>query len=451
MSSRCALRILALGALCVGLSACTNGSSDDGNADATGGRGATGGGAPGGSSVGDGGSVTGGTASGASGAGGGGPLGGSSASGGADPGGGSSATGGEPTGAAGLVSGGGGHDATGGEDATGGDAAGGSGATGGGVVGAAGGVGGDGGGATGGSSGGRGGEGGNDLGFDGVVPPSFTRLTLRSSGGMPDMSVGECDYTYDDTVSFERRTRTVTWDRCYRGTIVSGSRVVTELEARGILNVASLITLSPADGCGYDAPEVSLDVEAAGATTRYYDDFYACYDPDGDRVFVRDIDPLVQWLFGIASTTAPAIPAFEGEIQARAAPILEPSPDPGSSCVEGSRDEFTLDLATRMLSWDYCAAPDGSSVYASVIGSRELTEGELAALEASWNALEVGASRSCPDHPALTYVRWPEVEISSATGLRICDEATSCLPDSVGGLYAVGFLAFYEQLTALAR
>ena len=266
---------------------------------------------------------------------------------------------------------------------------------------------------------------------------------------MPDMSTGECDYTYDNTVSFERETRTVTWDGCRGGTIVTGSRVVTELELQGVLNTASLITLSSSDSCGYDAPEVSLDVEAAGSTIRYWDDFYACYDPDGDRIFVHDIDPLISWLGRI--TGSPAIPAFEGELRAWAAPMLEPSPDPASTCTEGGWDSFTLDIATRMLSWDYCGAPDGSSVYESVIGSRELTQGELTALQDSWEALEVGVSRPCSDFPAPAFIRWPEIELAPAYGGRTYDEAMSCVPDSQGGRYTVGLVAFYAQLTALVR
>jgi hypothetical protein len=314
------------------------------------------------------------------------------------------------------------------------------------------------GGSSGGSSAGDS-SGGNQAGIPEVA--AFSTLTLVSSGGMPHhppSSAAECGDGYQDTFVFDAVAGEVAWDYCelyasYTNSVVErGSRQLTAPESIAMTNMLAKLTVGDAHACGADKPVVTLDIETAGYTARYVDDFYACQPPPDGRTFIRNIDWLYAWLATLARY--PGVPHTFTRLMLSGPPTSNPPADPSSECEQGGAYQYvnvySIDALTAELTWDYCGADPGSSVYHVASGTRSLVDAEMASVLGALADVELGNSQLCGDS---TDQPLTILTLEDAGGSMHCiNEAEACRPDYGGGYaYVTNLEQLKDAVVALAR
>jgi hypothetical protein len=310
--------------------------------------------------------------------------------------------------------------------------------------------------ATGGSGGGSTGGAGPDDPIPIFDAASYSRLTIRSSGGMPfaDSPESECDHRYEEVWVVDAQPRELTWDYCGydrdadRYVIERGARTLTDLEYQAVLNTASLLAPVTESLCGEDKPLITAEIEADGASHLYVDEFNACDGTSQYTGAVQNIDPLATWLRTLASG-AEISEAFDA-LDVWASPVIDPSPDPSSTCDEDYNVHYSLEVETRELVWDDCRASDAPNLYERAVGSRVLSADELDQVLSSISDFKIGASGPCPSLVPSTPDAAPSpavVELRD-TG-RFTDESASCLVYSYS-VYVVGAAELRALLATLA-
>jgi hypothetical protein len=193
-----------------------------------------------------------------------------------------------------------------------------------------------------------------------------------------------------------------------------------------------------------------LEVEANGAHTTYWDDFYGCRRSDPSTLYVHSIGPLEDWLNLLAH--GPVIPQDIATILMRRSPHFEVPPAVSSSCDKVEFWSYKLDVSTHALEWQSCTAAQGSNVYARVNGTRVLTDGEMSPLLARFATLEAGASAPCAGQPTAED-HWASVEVTAAGQMspRLLDEEGSCSRRWSQGIYVVNLRALEQAIELLAR
>ncbi len=126
---------------------------------------------------------------------------------------------------------------------------------------------------------------------------AFDSVLLVSTGGMPWLSAGnECGASYVNTIKVDALAATVAWDACRYDSATGhtigkqGTRAVTSAELDALRAALLQVTIGSEDLCGYDKPNVTLDVQVKGSTGRYADSFYSCRPAPEGRTFVLNID-----------------------------------------------------------------------------------------------------------------------------------------------------------------
>jgi len=149
----------------------------------------------------------------------------------------------------------------------------------------------------------------NDLvGQDGT----FQSLSLAATGGMPwpSRDGNECNASYQNVVSVDAASSSITWDTCQYDsaqshTIVArGSRTTTLAELETIRQALRAVQVGNHGYCGADKASVTLDIWVGGFLGRYVDDFYGCHPPVDGRTFVMNIDQLEYTLWALVPSPA---------------------------------------------------------------------------------------------------------------------------------------------------
>jgi len=186
-------------------------------------------------------------------------------------------------------------------------------------------------------------------------------------------------------------------------------------EVRGFVNQLRPATSS---ACGFDKPELTLDLLTSSKTYLLQDDFYACR-PLG-RTFVGQIDGLANFLFDLARTASRPPP--------QKITVVSVGGVAGDATVEGDSTcdqnlyarTSSVDLDASELTWDFCKAAAGTNVYRIVHGRRGLGVAEAADLLNAYSNLEPVYVTECVlDKPNIDVT----VETSKGT-LHYVDEAS---------------------------
>jgi hypothetical protein len=282
---------------------------------------------------------------------------------------------------------------------------------------------------------------------------SFTKLTVRSSGGMPMGSdpADECHDGYQDAWSVDRASQTLSWDFCgwpSPRVVERGRRTLSDAEFRAVVNTLSIVAPSTRDACGADKPNVTLELEVDGSSTVYTDDFYQGCDaePEGKR-YVQGLDALSGWLSWLSSGLE--IPAAPETLSVSGDPLSQ-DPPVDSECWSHYQRRYELDVSTGDLSWDYCSTPAETGAFMVVTGNRVLDEAERESALRAYGHLEVGASGPCDSLsvPANDFGYVASVWIGEA--VYLVDEGASC-SDDTSGAYAIGVAALARTLDGLVR
>lgn len=125
------------------------------------------------------------------------------------------------------------------------------------------------------------------------------------------------------------------------------------------------------------------------------------------------------------------------------------TPD-GSTCTDDYAASYELTIATKTLAWTACLpkdAADPASLFEEKTGARELTDAELASLDAAMNALTVATDAPCgADKSDL------RLEVTSAsTGAKTYVDSFYVCNEETGVTYVDGIDAVFSALEALAK
>src|SRR6187431_2506428 len=138
---------------------------------------------------------------------------------------------------------------------------------------------------------------------------AFTRFTLHSFGHILTGPNGECqvpdpaDNTspYDSTWSFDRASRTLTWDACNESskTVQHGNLALSDSEVQALLNLVSSLTPTQqktGDPCRADGSYAEMDLEVGATTTRYRASSGWCGAPPSEKNAVDGLIALWSWV-----------------------------------------------------------------------------------------------------------------------------------------------------------
>ena len=132
------------------------------------------------------------------------------------------------------------------------------------------------------------------------------------------------------------------------------------------------------------------------------------------------------WDCGVPTPTNAIWPADRSQLVADSpGGGFTPPPPPGSTCSIG-RQKYTLDIATRTLSWEQCDwAPNDQPLHLET-GSRVITVAELATVDAAMNDVTLATEEICgADKPFLTI----KVSSLSQGTKEYTDSFYSCMGD----------------------
>jgi hypothetical protein len=140
----------------------------------------------------------------------------------------------------------------------------------------------------------------------------FETLSLSATGGMPwpSRDGNECDASYQNVVSVDAASSSITWDTCQYDSaqghtiIARGTRTTTPAELETIRQALRAVQVGNRGYCGADKASVTLDVWAGGFLGRYVDDFYGCHPPVDGRTFVMNIGQLEYALWALVPSPA---------------------------------------------------------------------------------------------------------------------------------------------------
>jgi hypothetical protein len=284
---------------------------------------------------------------------------------------------------------------------------------------------------------------------------SFTKLIIRSSGGMPPPPGDpepQCDVGDDDGLTLHRASKTLNWAECQ---VAEGSsepvvrilgRDLTDAEFQAALNTLSLVAPSTREMCGADKPVVTLELEVDGSSILYTDDFYKCNNDPGSTRYVENIDPLHGWLGALVNGLA--VPSHPAALSVYTDTVLDQDPPTGSECASHYQPQYELDLMTGELSWEYCTTPADSGAFMLITGRRVLENAELETVLRAYSSLQLGVSGPCRslEMPTSYYVTSVRVDDE----VYLVDEAASCSAD-ISGDYAVGVRGLGEVIEGLVR
>lgn len=299
-----------------------------------------------------------------------------------------------------------------------------------------------------------------------LIPASFTRLTIRSTGGwFTGDRNGECNGSYISTYTVEATSRELSWDYCGRRGqvygVFQGHRTLTPAEFQAVQNVVSYVGPSQMMGCGVDKTRLTLEVQAAGRVFSYGDEFYSCNCSECQSSFVYGIDGITSWLILLARNESARADVEARGVREQDIDVIEawtdppsyPPPVPGSTCELESGSDYRIDLATRTFDWEYCGARPGSDGYVVVKDARQLSEDEIASLLSAYGELEFGASQPCELLLARSSDHTSHVTVTAqdSSSHSLSDEVASCSSGWTGSDYTVGLEDFVELVTALRR
>jgi hypothetical protein len=284
---------------------------------------------------------------------------------------------------------------------------------------------------------------------------AFTKFTIRDLFAIVPTDDGYCTSgSPDENVwSFERASRTLTWDYCKApkeydskvGTHEQGSRVLTDAEVQAVMNTLAFVVPDEPSGCRSDATTPELELEVDGTTTSYFEDY--CPSGATDKNYIKGLGPLEFWVEWLSGGELPAMPQklelYTGEV---------PAPQDHDCFSPPLPLDYELDLATGLLTWSWCeldpATNDRREPWPS--DSRTLESAELDAVRRTYAALEVGVSGPCesipkPDAMVLSFQHLANITIDDDR--VVVDQADSCYGGSERqGGWAIGV----PELTLLA-
>jgi hypothetical protein len=279
-------------------------------------------------------------------------------------------------------------------------------------------------------------------------------LSVSVTGGMPTPSSQACGGNHAD-YAVDLGAKQLAWSTCDMATdgsgtyfVNQGSRTLSAAELRAVnLVLENHLSLSHSTTCGFDAPDETLTLTFASHTDTYWDDYYAgCqYASQSGRTYISGLSTLVRLLAG-ASQYASVPRDFETlEL------IVEPYPSSDLSWMEtcDSYDEskYALDASTQQLRWALCRSPARGVAYATVTGSRILSETEFATVRAGLGALVLGADGDCATVRADKWISLSREGNTASFG----SDVGACSP-SRGGIppFVVGLDVFAQTVASLA-
>lgn len=129
------------------------------------------------------------------------------------------------------------------------------------------------------------------------------------------------------------------------------------------------------------------------------------------------------WQCGTPSPTSAVWPADRTQLVAESpGGGFTPPPPAGSTCAVGAQ-KYSLDIATRKLSWEVCDLVDWNTPMHLVTGSRTLTEAELATVDAAMNEVTAATHDFCGADKPYLYL---EVTSASQGTKKYLDSFYSC-------------------------
>jgi len=313
--------------------------------------------------------------------------------------------------------------------------------------------------------GGTGGAGVNPRGTGGSAPTTSapaaragielvgsTGFRVNVSGGMPT-PMSACSSSTSFALDFA--SKLLSWSYCdeVAGSTNSyfvnqSSRTLSDAEMKEVSMVlANQLSLSNSKSCGEDKANEVLTMVFPDHTTNYWDDFYAgCQGVQSSgNIYIYGLDGLIYYLWSAARYAT--VPTEFDTLDVSVQPM--PSPDLSwmATCDSYSESEYKVVASTRELSWSLCRATTPGAAFASVAGSRILTDAELASVSAGLAALVLGASGECttarPDISVSIYLGTDEALFSSDVG--------ACTTNRMSPPYVVGLDSLSAILAGLVH
>lgn len=152
------------------------------------------------------------------------------------------------------------------------------------------------------------------------------------------------------------------------------------------------------------------------------------------------------WSCGVPTPTSTIWPADRTQLVAKSpgGGFTPPAP-PGSTCTIG-RQQYTLDIATRKLTWEQCEWQPNNQPLHLATGSRVITAAELATVDAAMNDVKVATDEICgADKPFLSL----DVTSASQGTKEYVDSFYSCMGG--GRTYVDGIDGVFGALRDLAH
>jgi hypothetical protein len=278
-------------------------------------------------------------------------------------------------------------------------------------------------------------------------------LAVQISGGMPNPYTKDCPVT---SYAVELTSQELSSSYCAlvpgstnKYSPMQGSRLLSDAEMRAVnMVLANQLSTKASDNCGADKPDEELTLTYADHTATYWDDFYAgCPTtvPTG-KTYIRGLDGLIMVLAG--SSVYETFPTDFVTARFFVDPPAGKDLSARAACASYEDAEYSINASTQELSWQMCQTTSPGAAYATVSGSRILSNAEYASVLAGMGTLVLGASGDCSESRHLK-----SLEIDGTSGfVTFNNDVAACTAQAEARVapFVVGLDALIDVVAGLA-